>query len=116
MSLSVYYDEIDGKLHPQWLLLPVVTDKQYVTYSIEAPFQRFYSEDFHESLKLITVTQAALVKDPFNPNCFSVHMPQIINDLDVTPIGNLDEADFFIVQMSDLEEVLQMSVYERFIV
>lgn len=116
MKLSVYYDEIDGELYPERLLLPIPADKQHVTYSIEAPFERFYSEDFHDSIKIATVTQAALRRDPFNANCFSISISQVIRDLKMNNnyTESLNDMDYFIIQMADLEELMQMNVRDRF--
>lgn len=116
MKLSVYYDEIEGKLYPKLLLVPAEMDKQYATYSIEAPFCRFYSEDFNESVKIISVSQGALTRDPFNPSCFSIFIPQVIKDLSIynDDMSLLNDADYFMIQMEDLEEVMKMIVKKKF--
>lgn len=116
MKLSVYYDDIDGELYPQRLLLPIKTDEERVTYSIEAPFERFYPEDFHDSIMLATVTQAAMIRDPFDDKCFSISIPQVISDLKMNSnyTESLNDMDYFIIQMADLEELMQMNVRERF--
>ncbi|MET3508424.1 hypothetical protein [Halalkalibacter oceani] len=112
MTLRVYYDEIDGELHPQWLLLPANTSEEYATYTVVAPFERFWPEDFHDSMAVITVTQAALVRDPFHEKDFSIHIPRVVEDL-ASNGGNMESlhnAEYFLVRFDDLEELLQMNV------
>ncbi|WP_100406636.1 hypothetical protein [Bacillus solitudinis] len=112
MMLSVYYDEIDGGFYPQWMLLPADTGEEYANYSIEAPFERFWPEDFHDSMTVVTVTQASLVRDPFNEKNFSVHIPSVVDDLTKNG-GNMEhinDSQYFLVRFDDLEELLQMNV------
>lgn len=116
MKLSVYYDELDGQLYPVWMLLPARTDEEYINYSIEAPFERFYPEDFHDDLKIVTVTQAALTKCPLVEQQFNIHIPAIKQDLisqDI-PVDTIYNADYFLVRMDDLEEVLQFNIKNGF--
>lgn len=111
MKTSVYYDEIDGLLLPQWILLPIRTNHQYVTYTVEAPFERFFPEDFHDELPIITVTQGALTKGT-NPYQFNIHLPSVQNDLARMNHfeQTMNESGYFLVRIEDLEEVLQFEV------
>jgi len=109
---KVYYEDIDGELHPMWILLQASTSEETVSYTIDSPFERFWPEDFHDSMVVITVTQAALHRDPFNEKDFSVSIPQVVKDLTDNK-GNLEhlyDADYFLVRLDDLEELLQMNV------
>lgn len=117
MKLSVYYDEIEGELLPVWLLLPVQNEKEYETYTINAPFERFFQEDFHDAMKLVTVTQAALTRCPFINQQFNIHIPTLKNDLLSQQLSpeQIYHADYFIVRLEDLEELLQMNIREQFI-
>lgn len=116
MKLGVYYDEIDGQFYPMWMLLPTRTDEEYVNYSVEAPFERFYPEDFGE-LKIVTVTQAALTRSPFVKQQFHIHIPTVQSDLCNLgmDINAINDADYFLVRMDDLEELLQFDVRKFFI-
>lgn len=116
MKLGVYYDEMDGQLLPMWMLLPVRTGKEYETYSINAPFERFYPEDFNETMKIITVTQGALTRCPFVEQQFDIHIPTVKQDLlsQRIPPDSIYEADYFLVRMDDLEEVLQFNIKNGF--
>ena len=111
MTLRVYYEEIDDELFPMWILLPVHTNNEYESYTIEAPFERFFPEDFHDELINITVSLGALTKGA-TTNQFSIHIPTVRRDL---ISGNhqaemIDEADNFLIRMVDLEELLQFDV------
>ncbi|WP_413378744.1 hypothetical protein [Alkalihalobacillus sp. 1P02AB] len=112
MKSSVYYDEIGGQLYPQWMLLPADLSDSYVHYSLNLPYERFYPEEFHDSLAVITVSQASLTKDPFNQQSYSINTEQLKADLLMNGgnLHHLEEADYFLVRFDDLEEVLQMSV------
>lgn len=116
MKLNVYYDEIDGKLYPKWLLATAVMQDEYANYSVEAPFERFYLEDFHDSMSFITVSQGALVRDPFSLTRFSIHIPSVINDAisighDMHSIYNVGH---FLISIDEIEELLQMNVRQRY--
>lgn len=116
MRLSVYYEEIDGLLLPLWLLVPARTVKDYETYSVEAPFERFYPEDFHDELAIVTITQGALTRCPFIEHQFDIHIPTVKTDLQFSgkPSDVLDSAKFFLIRIDDLEELLQFSLRKHF--
>ncbi|KMK77712.1 hypothetical protein [Alkalihalobacillus pseudalcaliphilus] len=115
MTLSVYYDEMDGELQPQWMLLPADFSGTYATYSLNMPYQRFYMEDFHDDLAIITVTQASLTKDAFYPHGYAIHIEQLRQDLRQNGQStSIEHADYFLVRFDDLEDVLQMSVRNQF--
>ncbi|NEU29263.1 hypothetical protein GN156_00495 [bacterium LRH843] len=116
MKIRVYYDDIDGNLNPQWILLPI-QNKETAAYSIDAPFERFWPEDFHDSLAVLTVTQAALLRDQSNLRNFSIFIPRVLEDLTSASSNNslLHEAEYFLVRLDDLEEVMKMDVRRCFI-
>lgn len=116
MRLSVYYEEIDGLLLPLWLLVPARTVKDYETYSVEAPFERFYPEDFHDDLSLVTITQGALTRCPFIDGQFDIHIPTVKTDLNSNgkPSDSLNSANYFLIRIDDLEELLQYSLRKHF--
>lgn len=117
MTFKIYYDDIDGELYPKWVLLPNgTTDNGFITYNIESPFERFYQEDFHNELKLITVSQGSLTTNPFLRNQFNVNLEQLTLDLakQGIPGDAIYETDYFIVLVDDLEELLQYDVRNFF--
>lgn len=116
MNLKVYYEEIDGEIRPMWMLLPARTEKEYETYTINAPFERFYPEDFYDSLKIITVTQAAMTRNPYVDQQIQIHIPTVQSDLCKQGIyqNAIYDADYFLVRMDDLEEVLQFDIRNVF--
>ncbi|MEC2073201.1 hypothetical protein [Alkalihalophilus marmarensis] len=118
MKLKVYYDEIDGELQPKWVMLPWSEAEHHVrTYSVEAPFERFYQEDFHDDLKLVSVTQGALTQCPFIDHQFDINLQQVQRDLirqDHDPEA-VYETNYYVVLVDDLEELLNYSVSDRFL-
>lgn len=108
---------MDGKLYPMWMLLPVRTENEYETYTIDAPFERFYPEDFSDTLKIVTVTQAAITRCPFVEQQFDIHIPTVQKDLlaQEKSADEIYDADYFLVRMDDLEEVLQFDIRESFL-
>ncbi|MBP3950296.1 hypothetical protein [Bacillus suaedae] len=66
---------------------------------------------------MITITQGALMRDPFNDNEFSIYIPRVIADLTANG-GNLEhlhQAEYFLVRMDDLEEVMQMNIRRLYV-
>ncbi|OLS34187.1 hypothetical protein BTR22_19045 [Alkalihalophilus pseudofirmus] len=114
---KVYYEDIDGELHPIWFLLKIDTSERFARYTVDAPFERFWPEDFHDSMSVITVAQAALVRDPFDSKIFSINLNQVIEDLEAQQANasQLHEASYFLVRIDDLEELLQLSVRELYL-
>lgn len=94
------------------MLLPARTEKEYELYSVSAPFEKFYPEDFHDELAVVTVTQGAITRCPFVAGQFDIHIPTVKNDLEAKGQheDNIYNADYFLVRIEDLEEVLQMNV------
>ncbi|MFA9459165.1 hypothetical protein ACERJO_20800 [Halalkalibacter sp. AB-rgal2] len=115
MTLSVYYNEIDGHLHPQWLLMNASMENEYVSYSISPPFERFHSEDFHDSMSILSVSQGAMVRDPVDRTRFSIHIPTVVNDAvnSGSNINSIYNSSLFLIQIEELEEFLQMNVREQ---
>ncbi|UOE96041.1 hypothetical protein [Alkalihalobacillus sp. LMS39] len=111
MTLRVYFDDSNGILQPLWLLVPVRFSKEYEEYILEGPVDRFFSEDFHDCLSFVSVTQAALLKGP-EPSQFKIHIPTVVDDLNLKGrCGELiGQADYFLIMISDLEEVLHMNM------
>lgn len=116
--LRVYFDEIDGYIYPQWLLAAAKTDSEYIKYTIDSPFERFYSEDFHDEMSVITIAAGSLTRDPFKDRQFSVHIPTVKQDLEFNkiPSNNIYNADYFLIRIEDLEELLQFDVSKYLII
>ncbi|OIJ12701.1 hypothetical protein BKP37_12945 [Anaerobacillus alkalilacustris] len=112
MKFKVYYDEIDGELRPMWLILPVNIDGAFSYYSLQAPFERFYPEEFYGDMKNVTVSQGELVRCVDDPYSFGISLDLLTNYLTKNgyPLEVIHEADNFIVRFDDLEELLQFDV------
>lgn len=110
--MKVYYEELDGELFPQWLLVPATKNSGTLSFNLTSPFERIEAEDFHDELTIVTVTQAALAIRPLDDTHFVLYTDQITSDLDVhIP----DAVDYYLIRLEDLEEILQMSVRPYFI-
>lgn len=118
MMLRVYYDEIDGQLNPQWMLVQTKTDSDYVSYTIDSPFERFYQEDFHDEMSIITIAAGSLTRDPFKDRQFSVHIPTVKIDLEYNKLSSnsIYNTDYFLIRIDDLEELLQFDVSKYLII
>ncbi|MDQ0207465.1 hypothetical protein [Alkalicoccobacillus murimartini] len=109
--MKVYYEELDGNLLPQWLLLPAPNTFGSLTVNLSAPFERMEAEDFHDELTIVTITQAALAIRPADQNQFILHTDQASKDLEVSMPADID---YYLIRLEDLEEVLQMNVRSFF--
>ncbi|WYP26821.1 hypothetical protein NSQ54_01510 [Alkalihalobacillus sp. FSL W8-0930] len=109
--MKVYYEEMDGQLFPQWLLLPATSLHAPLSVQLDAPFERMEAEDFHDDITVVTVTQAALAIRAIDETHFVLHTDQVKNDLE-THIP--DSVDYYLIRLEDLEEVLQMNVKPYF--
>ncbi|GAF64301.1 hypothetical protein BTS2_1193 [Bacillus sp. TS-2] len=110
---SIYYDEIDGHLYPQWLLLPADFTHSYCTYTLSMPYERFFQEDFHESLAFITVPQGCLTRSSQQPTHYSINIEQLKKDIlsrYSDSNQSLDTIQYFLITIDDLEEILQFNV------
>lgn len=119
MTFKIYYDEIDGNLHPKWGLLPNFLQEECkeVIYSVESPFERFSQEDFNDEMKLVTVSQGALTACPLYNHQFKINIEQLIRDLTRQNhhIDSIYSIDYFVILVDDLEELLNYDVINRFI-
>lgn len=114
--MKVFYDDIDGKLYPKLVLLPISKENEFFLYNLESPFERFYQEDFHDDLMLITVSQGALKQNPFLDNGINIDTEQLKTDLlnqEYDPEA-IFHADYFVILIDDLEELLQFEIRRHF--
>ncbi|MBP3951165.1 hypothetical protein [Bacillus suaedae] len=118
MTLRVYFDEIDGALHPKTVLLPnmLKEEQELTSYTLQSPFERFYPEDYHDELKVVSVSQGALRQCPFYEHQFDLDVEQLKKDIarmqhDPDAIY---ETDYFAVMVDDLQELLAYDVVFRF--
>ena len=112
----VYYEELDGDLHPQRVLIQPHIQYEISRHELNAPFERFYDEDFHDDLKVLTITQASLARDSFNDTVFHINIEQVKAELYSTGLNpeHVYSADYLLFMMSDLEEIMQMELRHLF--
>ena len=112
MKFKVYYDDVDGVLHPVWALLESNFEDDFVYYSLNAPFERFFPEDFYDDMQSITVTQGDLVRCPVENFSFGISIPMLKRYLQKNhqDPNLVYDVEFFIVRFDDLEELMQFNV------
>lgn len=117
MKYKVYYNDIDGELQPMWMILPANVADQSAFYSLNAPFERFYPEDFYDEMKSISISQGELLRSPTDPYAFGIShdlVKRFLMNNGQSP-ELLYEVDYFIVRIVDLEELMQMDVRRIFL-
>ena len=115
MKISVFYDYYEDNLVPLWYLIffkkgELPWDREKVYLSIDAPFQRVEMEDFITDSQGLTVTMADLIRHVDNPRKFGLYLPSLRKRaLD----AGFDywETEHLIMQIGDIEELLQTSVF-----
>ncbi len=119
MTLKIYYDELDGLLSPKLVLLPNILnqDSAILTYSIDIPFERFYQEDFHDDLRIVSISQGALKPCPFYEHQFHIDTNQLKIDLHHQGYdpNAIETSDYFTCLVDDLQELLTYDVVRRFV-
>lgn len=120
-KIRVYYDELDGKLYPKLILLPnqpVYQQKLHnLQYTLQSPFERMHQEDFHDDLKIISVSQGALKQSLEATYQFHLNLEQLKKDLEHMhhDPDAVYETDYFSVLVDELEELLSYDVITRFL-
>lgn len=112
--MKIYYEEIDGMMHPKLLIVPFSTDTQVerLSINIEAPFERMYPEDFHDDFKGLTISQGEMLRDHVKDTTILIDLElvkrfMIKNDINPTMIF---EVEYFVMLLDDIEEILQLDV------
>jgi hypothetical protein len=120
-KLSVYYEEQfeTGGLVPIWIIVrygrgKINWDANQFYIPLEAPFYRKMREEFGDDDMSFTVTIEDLMIDVARPNGFLVNVKSILRRIHVLKEQGNDfnhfDIDQFIIQMSDVEEIMQMDV------
>lgn len=115
MKIRVFYDYYDGVLVPLKYLINIRKgelpwDREKVFVPVSAPFERLGVEDFLPDVVALTVTQGDLILSADKPGKFGIFLPPlrqraVDGGVDYWDVENL------VIQVADLEELLQMSVF-----
>jgi len=113
MKLAVYYDYFEGLLSPLWFVAnfrkgELDWHKETAYIPVSAPFQRQGTEEFISDKMGISVTLGDLTIHHEKPGMFGI----LLDPLRRRAMENLSDywnAEYLIVQVSDLEEILQMN-------
>jgi hypothetical protein len=120
-KLSVCYEEQfeTGGLAPNWMVVhygrsKMNWDANQFYIPLEAPFKQKKREDFGDDEMSFSVTIEDLMIDITRPNGFIVNMKSILRRIHALKAAGNDfnhfEIDQFIIQMSDIEEIMQMDI------
>jgi hypothetical protein len=117
-TIKVYYDYFENGIAPVWLLVHfgrgrIDWSKEQIYLPIVAPFQRIESEDIHEETISFTILIEDLTVNPYETGLYGIHLRNVLKRLQTREEYQAihpDEIEQFVIQISDLEEVLQMDV------
>lgn len=110
--MKVFYDDIDGDLYPKLLIVPAATGADHVSFDITAPFERMYSEDFHDDFKGLTITQGEMLRDHVTETTVLIDLEMVKHFMmkrEINP-AMLYDVDYFVMLLDDIEELLQMDI------
>jgi hypothetical protein len=107
-KISVYYDYRDDVLCPVWMIIqcPGTIQNEVMDISIEAPFERFKTEDFNNDVMSLSIFQSELTVNPYKPTHFGINIRAVSER--IKKEVDLFEVEQFIIQIIDIEEVLQL--------
>ncbi|MFD2704043.1 hypothetical protein [Salibacterium lacus] len=109
----VYYEEIDGELQAKWVLVKTDGEQRgsLLFYTVPESVECFYEEDFAD-LAILSVDMGELVRDPFDDASFAINIGMVQSRLESSGYdpAMLDEAEYFIMLVEDLEEVMSMDL------
>jgi hypothetical protein len=117
-TIRVYYDYHEDGIAPIWLLIHfgrsgIDWTKQQIYLPIVAPFQRVENEDIHEETISFTILIEDLTVNPYEAELYGIHLGRVLKRLQTREEYQSiypDEIEQFVIQISDLEEVLQMDI------
>ncbi len=115
MKIRVFYDYHEGNLVPMKYMISfrkgeLPWDREKVFVPVMAPFERLGIEDFLPDSLAITVTQGDMILSADKPGKFGILLPPLKRR---AVEGGVDywDIEHFVIQVADLEELLQMSVF-----
>lgn len=109
------YDQFQDGLAPIWYVLQFgITGmdwtKQTVYISLSAPFEKQDPEEFHDDIIGMTIEMADLVRNEIRPKQFGILLPYV--KARAERLGyDISDIKQFIIQVSDIEEVMQMTLF-----
>lgn len=115
MKIRVFHDYHEDKLVPLKYMISfrkgeLPWDREKVFVSVSAPFDPLGIEDFLPDSLAITVTIGDMILSADKPGKFGILLPPLKSR---AVEGGVDYWDIenFVIQVADLEELLQMSVF-----
>lgn len=116
MKIRVFHDYHNDKLVPLKYMISfrkgdLPWDREKVFVSVSAPFEPLSVEDFLPDSLAITITQGDMILSVDKPGKFGILLPPLRHR---AVEGGVDcwDIENFVIQVADLEELLQMSVFQ----
>ncbi|GED55134.1 hypothetical protein EDM54_12900 [Brevibacillus borstelensis] len=115
MKIRVFYDYHEGVLVPQKYMIgfrkgELPWDREKVFVSVSAPFESLGIEDFLPDSLALTVTQGDMILSAEKPGKFGILLPPLRQRAVEAGVDYWD-VENLVIQVADLEELLQMSVF-----
>jgi hypothetical protein len=119
-TIRVYYDYHENGIAPIWLLIHfgrgrIDWSKEQIYLPIAAPFQRIEGEDINGETMSFTIQIEDLTVNPYEAGLYGIHLKRVLERLETQEeyqVIDPDEIEQFVIQISDLEEVLHMNIRE----
>ncbi|MFB5664121.1 hypothetical protein [Alteribacillus sp. HJP-4] len=112
----IYFDELDGYLHPKWMFVQAYTADAVVFYSINQPFERLLPEDFHDDIHSLSVDISEMVRHSEKPDKFGIHLEKVQERLQKDGLhpDHIFEVDYFIMLCEDVAEIMAVDLKSKF--
>ncbi|MED4749903.1 hypothetical protein [Brevibacillus choshinensis] len=117
MKIKVFYDYIEGALAPIWYVIRFTKgeldwNKDMAYVPVASPFDRMSPDEFPSDSMGVTVTLGDLTLSEDKPGKFGISLDSLRKR--ATEIGkDYWEAEFLVLQVSDLEELLHMNLFRE---
>jgi hypothetical protein len=110
-DIYIHYDYINDRLAPIWMIVHGPFDwRENLYIPIETPFKQQTTDDFNTDVLGSTVLLEDLIVSNRPEKHFSIRMSAIRGRTG----DYIEEVELLIIQMSDIEDVLQMDVRKQF--
>lgn len=110
----VYYEEIDGRYDPKWVIIVANTHEDVPYYSLNTPFEKIRTENMY--METMTLSIEDLVINPEKEKCFGVLVHKYKERMEKQGIDPdfFNDIEYFIIQCDDLQEVMNMDLRDIF--
>ena len=120
IKISIYYDYHEGQQVPIWMFISIrrgndLWAKKYLYIPVIAPFERKDIDQIPELTIGATVQLDDLTISAHRPGYFGIDIQRIHNRIKQEKRIDPEHIDQFIIQMSDVEELLQLDAVRYYV-